>query len=48
MGVTYLDLDNYLLGNKIDPKAQERIEYLHKISEHKRQDIPSPIPFDRD
>ena len=48
MGVTYKDLDDYLLGKEIDPKAKERIEYLHKISEHKRIAIPEPIPFKRD
>ena len=47
MGVTYKDLDDYLLGKAIDNKAKERIEYLHKISEHKRQPIPEPIPFNR-
>ena len=48
MGVTYKDLDNYLLGGKIDAKVQERIEYLHKISEHKRSPIPMPEEFKRD
>ena len=48
MGVTYKDLDDFLLGKEIDPKAKERIEYLHKISEHKRLPIPEPIKFKRD
>ena len=48
MGITYKDLDDFLLGKDIDPKAKERIEYLHKISEHKRKPIPEPIPFKRD
>ena len=48
MGVTYKDLDDFLLGKEIDSKAKERIEYLHKISEHKRKPIPEPIPFKRD
>lgn len=48
MGVTYKDLDDFLLGKEIDPKTKERIEYLHKISEHKRKPIPEPIPFKRD
>lgn len=47
MGVLYKDLDDYLLGKTIDSKAKERIEYLHKISEHKRVAIPEPIPFER-
>lgn len=48
MGITYKDLDDFLLGKDINPKAKERIEYLHKISEHKRKPIPEPIPFKRD
>ena len=47
MGVSYEDLDNFLLGKEINQKARERIEYLHKISEHKRKDIPTPIEFKR-
>lgn len=47
MGVSYEDLDNFLLGKEINQKAKERIEYLHKISEHKRKDIPTPIEFKR-
>lgn len=48
MGVTYADLDAYLLGKDIPKKAKERIEYLHKISEHKRNPIPEMKPFKRD
>ncbi len=48
MGISYKDLDDFLSGKEIDPKAKERIEYLHKISEHKRKAIPEPIPFKRD
>ena len=47
MGITYKDLDDYLLGKDIDESAKVRIEHLHKISEHKRKPIPEPIPFDR-
>ena len=48
MGILYKDLDNYLLGNKINEESQKRIEHLHRISEHKRNPIPSPKEFDRD
>ena len=48
MGVTYQELDDYLLGKVIDQKKKERIEYLHRISEHKRVDIPTPKGFERD
>lgn len=47
MGVSYEDLDNYLLGKEIDPKVKERIEHLHKVSEHKRNEIPIPKKFIR-
>ena len=47
MGISYKDLDDFLLGKEINPKAKERIEYLHKISEHKRVDIPTPKEFKR-
>ena len=47
MGVSYKDLDDYLLGKKIDAKVVERIEYLHRISEHKRVDIPTPEEYER-
>ena len=47
MGISYKDLDDFLLGKEIDPKSKERIEHLHKISEHKRKDIPTPKEFKR-
>ena len=47
MGVTYKDLDNYLLGGKVEKSVEDRIEYLHKISEHKRIPIPTPKEFKR-
>ena len=48
MGVKYKDLDHYLLGGEVDPKVKERIEHLHRISEHKRSPIPAPKEFVRD
>ena len=48
MGITYKDLDDYLIGKEINEKSKERIEYLHRISEHKRAEIPTPAPFMRD
>lgn len=48
MGVKYNDLDDYLLGKEIDSKSKERIEHLHRVSEHKRVAIPTPIEFNRD
>ncbi len=48
MGVTYDELDNYLMGHKIKESSKERIERLHRISEHKRIDIPTPKEYKRD
>lgn len=48
MGITYKDLDDFLLGKEIPEDAKNRIEYLHRISEHKRSDIPTPEEFKRD
>ena len=47
MGILYKDLDAYVLGKKVSKEAEERIQYLHRISEHKRKDIPTPKPFER-
>ena len=48
MGVSYRDLDAFLLGEKIDAAPRKRIAYLHKISAHKRKKIPTPKKFERD
>ena len=48
MGVTYKDLDHFLLGGKVNKEVEERILHLHKVSEHKRVPIPTPIEYKRD
>ena len=48
MGVKYDDLDAYLLGKEVSPEIKERIEHLHKTSEHKRISIPKMHEFIRD
>ena len=48
MGVTYKDLDDYLLGKEIPNETKKRIERLHSISEHKRVPVPTPDEFIRD
>lgn len=48
LGVTYEELDNYLLGKEISLGAKKRIDHLHRISEHKRSLIPVPEDFIRD
>lgn len=47
MGVSYADLDAFLLGKEIAPEAKAKIEHMHAISEHKRVEIPTPAPFKR-
>ena len=47
MGVKYVDLDAYVLGKEIDEESKKKIDRLHRISEHKRCLIPTPIEFDR-
>ena len=47
MGVKYEDLDKYLLGGKVEKSVEERIEHLHRISEHKRAPIPTPKEYKR-
>ena len=47
MGITYHDLDDYLLGKEINEEAKARIERLHRISAHKREEIPTPEEYIR-
>ena len=47
MGVLYKDLDAYILGKEVSDETKRRIQYLEKISEHKRNPIPMPKEFDR-
>ena len=43
--VTYKEIDAHLLGKEISSKSKERIEFLHKISEHKRKMSKSILPI---
>lgn len=47
LGFSYDECDDYLLGKEVRPEAKERIEYWHRITEHKRAPIPSPEEFIR-
>jgi len=40
MGLTYEQLDRYILTGEAPRHVKERIEHLHRISEHKRQRPP--------
>lgn len=48
LGVTYKELDAFVLGKKVSPASKKRIQYLHKISAHKRKKIPTPHKFERE
>ena len=48
MGVTYADLDAFLLGKKVPAEVEARIAHLHKVSQHKRDPIPTPKEYIRD
>lgn len=41
LGITYEQIDRYLLGEEVGSEVQERIESLHRQSEHKRHLPPS-------
>ncbi len=47
MGITYADLDAYLIGEEVYPEIAKKALYLHKVSEHKRRSIPRPREFKR-
>ncbi len=48
MGVTYANLDAFLLGKEIDAESRKRIEHLHAVSEHKRNPAPRPKEYRRE
>lgn len=39
MGFTYAELDTYLMGEEIPEAAKEKIDAMHRRSEHKRSEI---------
>ncbi|MFZ3102583.1 MAG: NAD(+) synthase [Desulfitobacteriaceae bacterium] len=51
MGLAYDMIDRYLLGEQVPANIPERIEELHRVSEHKRQlplsfELPKPKGLD--
>ncbi len=40
--VTYREIEDYLNNKEVFQKSKERIEFLHNISEHKRNIVASP------
>ncbi|MGI6714317.1 MAG: NAD(+) synthase [Bacilli bacterium] len=47
MGISYRDLDAYLLGETVPKAIVDKIEKMHRTSEHKRVPIPRPRPLIR-
>lgn len=47
MGVSYEELDSYLLGNEVSSDALSAIDKLHKKSHHKREGITIPDKYAR-
>lgn len=47
LGISYDELDAFLVGKKVSKKVRERALYLHKISEHKRRKITAPKEYKR-
>lgn len=47
MGLLYADIDAFLLGKDVDDKVKMKIDRMHQMSEHKRNDIPRPQKFIR-
>jgi NAD+ synthase len=48
MGVTYDEIDTYLLGGEISEESKAVIDRLHKVSEHKRCAAPMPEKIKRE
>lgn len=47
IGFSYDEIDTYLIDQEASIELKTRIDYLHKISEHKRNGAIQPIPFKR-
>ena len=47
LGLSYAELDAFLLGKSVSEKVSERIKHLHAISEHKRRKITAPREYKR-
>ncbi len=43
MGLTYKELDRYLLTGDAEPQVQQIIDKRHRLSEHKRRMPPVPV-----
>ena len=44
LGFSYDAADKYFLGKKVSKDVKNKIERLNKLSEHKRNPIPHPMP----
>ncbi|MEW6244140.1 MAG: NAD(+) synthase [Bacillota bacterium] len=43
MGLTYKEIDEYLLTGDAKPRVQQMIDSMHRLSEHKRRMPPVPV-----
>ena len=48
MGITYNELDDFLLGKEISEETKNKIERLHRINQHKLTPIPTPEDFNHE
>ncbi|MDA8228060.1 MAG: NAD(+) synthase [Desulfitobacterium hafniense] len=46
MGITYDMIDRFLLGEEVPAEVQEKVEELHRVSEHKRN-MPPALMLDK-
>lgn len=46
MGVTYDEIDAYIEGRDVDDSSKEKIERMHRLTQHKRVMPPMPDKFD--
>ncbi|WP_345244045.1 NAD(+) synthase [Pontibacillus salipaludis] len=46
LGVSYDSIDAYLRGESVSQKDEERIQQLHKNTQHKRQVPAGPAPYE--
>ena len=46
LGLTYDQIDDFLEGKNVEPHVDERLQYIYKVTQHKR--IPIPTIYDEE